>query len=616
MAFEITVLVINNIHGDTLIYGSAIGVQPGVVPSKQTFCPYAFHQRDQRQVQAFDLSQGYDYQNNITEWYHEPRAADYSNVTVLEDVIVNKSGSNLSSQEAIRQPSATYEDGHWTFPYFDCGGGDIWMTTYSSPILALDSSGDITFQGVATIDIELTNLDINQCEIDDTETAQALDVFRGTHNCQPTTQCKSLSQGFRAGSYLCECQDGYYFPNTSATLRAFSGADIEAYFEATNSTSGASQFQCLQCPRGCDTCEDATPCLYQISEAVQALVMFVISIMIIACLIVSVVTFCNRKNLVYVMYGEVDTLACKIQIWPFHLGMVLMYGALLIKTWRISVIFKAGGTTKRVHLPDKALLQRMIPLVVVTVAYLVCWEILDPPKAVTVKTSAELKFFVCEMHWWLYGAFGAEALMLLFGVYLCFTVRKAPAHFNESKFITWATYNAIILGSFILMLTQFVGMSGGPDIVFALLMAQQQVFVTIPMCLIFAPKFWALHKGSTNNDGGTYSNHAVTITGRVKPSLAPSSSRFSESVAVVMTKCSAVQCNPEDFFLTSGTQFESGTMGNTLAVPSTNGPPPSPLSLPSSLAKISSKVSPFHYPDSLPVPESNGFSRQSSSTDA
>lgn len=42
----------------------------------------------------------------------------------------------------------------------------------------------------------------------------------------------------------------------------------------------------------------------------------------------------------------------------------------------------------------------------------------------------------------------AEILFLLYGVYLCFTVRKAPANFNESKHITWAVYNAIVLGSF------------------------------------------------------------------------------------------------------------------------------------------------------------------------
>ena len=46
-----------------------------------------------------------------------------------------------------------------------------------------------------------------------------------------------------------------------------------------------------------------------------------------------------------------------------------------------------------------------------------------------------------------------ETMMLLFGVYLCFSVRKAPAAFNESKHITWSIYNAIILGSFLVIIS-------------------------------------------------------------------------------------------------------------------------------------------------------------------
>lgn len=38
----------------------------------------------------------------------------------------------------IGQPVADLTDGHWTYPYFDCGGGDIWMVTYSSPVFGLE----------------------------------------------------------------------------------------------------------------------------------------------------------------------------------------------------------------------------------------------------------------------------------------------------------------------------------------------------------------------------------------------------------------------------------------------------------------------------------------------
>ncbi|KAH9507194.1 hypothetical protein Btru_056592 [Bulinus truncatus] len=289
---------------------------------------------------------------------------------------------------------------------------------------------------------------------------------------------------------------------------------------------------------------------------------------------------------VFFMYGEATSLTCTLQIWPFHLGFVVMYGALLLKTWRISVIFKSGGATKRINLPDKSLLQRMIPLVVLVTGYLSAWTALDPPYAYTVRTSADLKFYTCSMTWWKYALFGAEALLLLVGVYLCFTVRKAPAHFNESKFITWATYNAIILGSFILMLTQFVGLSGGPDVVYILLMAQQQVFVTITMALIFSPKFWALYKGN-NEESTVYVNNLVTITGRVKQSVPPTSSRLSESFALT-TASASVQCNPEDFYLISGyEEDDNSAMTRT--------------------TKFSSKVVPLKI-RSVQVAESNGNS--------
>lgn len=29
--------------------------------------------------------------------------------------------------------SVSYDDGHWSVPYFDCGGGYIWMMTYTVP---------------------------------------------------------------------------------------------------------------------------------------------------------------------------------------------------------------------------------------------------------------------------------------------------------------------------------------------------------------------------------------------------------------------------------------------------------------------------------------------------
>ena len=43
----------------------------------------------------------------------------------------------------LQQPRARQQDGHWTAPYYDCGGGDIWMVTYSAPIFGWDDTNNV-----------------------------------------------------------------------------------------------------------------------------------------------------------------------------------------------------------------------------------------------------------------------------------------------------------------------------------------------------------------------------------------------------------------------------------------------------------------------------------------
>ena len=53
---------------------------------------------------------------------------------------------------------------------------------------------DVSFdRGIGTIDIELTNIDINQCDLDGSDedtgaSTGSVDVFRGTHHCLPSTK--------------------------------------------------------------------------------------------------------------------------------------------------------------------------------------------------------------------------------------------------------------------------------------------------------------------------------------------------------------------------------------------------------------------------------------------
>jgi hypothetical protein len=36
--------------------------------------------------------------------------------------------------------NVTYDDGKWSKPYFDCGGGNIWMMTYTVPFFGYNGT--------------------------------------------------------------------------------------------------------------------------------------------------------------------------------------------------------------------------------------------------------------------------------------------------------------------------------------------------------------------------------------------------------------------------------------------------------------------------------------------
>ena len=57
--------------------------------------------------------------------------ADASNLTGLSLYRYN----DTAHKDEITDTSilVEYEDGHWSKPYFDCRGGDIWMMTYTVP---------------------------------------------------------------------------------------------------------------------------------------------------------------------------------------------------------------------------------------------------------------------------------------------------------------------------------------------------------------------------------------------------------------------------------------------------------------------------------------------------
>ena len=115
-AFEI---LRSNVASNPLIFGAALAFEPDEFPGRRLFGPYVYRQgKDLAEIVTTELD--YDYTRPEWDWWQLPRKA-------LKGV--------------------------WTEPYFDEGGGNIYMTTFSAPFFR-----DGRFTGVATIDIPLEPL--------------------------------------------------------------------------------------------------------------------------------------------------------------------------------------------------------------------------------------------------------------------------------------------------------------------------------------------------------------------------------------------------------------------------------------------------------------------------
>ncbi|WP_192813357.1 response regulator [Gallaecimonas xiamenensis] len=110
-------LVRQNVDAHPLVFGSAIAFLPEFQPPGENKAPYAY--RSGNKVLLTDLAQAYDFTLG-SQWFIEP--------------------------VRLHQP-------RWSAPYFDDGGGNVWMITYSVPVFREES-----VLGVLTIDVAIDQL--------------------------------------------------------------------------------------------------------------------------------------------------------------------------------------------------------------------------------------------------------------------------------------------------------------------------------------------------------------------------------------------------------------------------------------------------------------------------
>ncbi|XP_053686879.1 uncharacterized protein LOC128736421 [Sabethes cyaneus] len=503
---------------------------------KGLFCPFAYRlpPPDQGASLAKDLAAEYHYLGNTSEWFFLARKNAEKVIARDEQYIKSfHIYSNNSLRQADEILSVKYEDGRWSKPYYDCGGGNIWMLTYTVPFFGFEN-GTYFFKGTSGIDIDLRRVDIDQCPQKNSPAGaqQPLNIFAGTDKCkQRTTECTPIpGLGFRRGSYRCICRKGFYFPDTNLEQKWFNGTTLEEEYEKLmlnefSSYSDPTSYECLPCAEGCDSCLDASPCVAALNWTMRT------GILVLACTVIGLLppaalftfryqqvkvvraaspallrvialgAFCIYCTSI-VMYPPPSLYTCTARVWLREIGFSLTYGALMLKTWRISVIFRVRSA-KAVKITDAYLLKRLGVLCGFVGIALLVRTLVAPPVVIVGRTADHLKAFLCKTDWWDHTFTSMEVLFLAWGVRLCIMVRKAPSEFNESRFISMAIYNEFLLTCFLNVSMLFLQSPANPDLLYIIFFCHTQLTVTLLLGLIFGSKVYLVFRGGGKHQDDT-----------------------------------------------------------------------------------------------------------------
>ncbi|XP_037327743.2 probable G-protein coupled receptor 179 isoform X2 [Pungitius pungitius] len=411
--------------------------------------------------------------------------------------------------------------------YFHISYKIIFWASYSFEVLRGPEGTQLTFdllrlheaqidsgqQGVIRVDVNIQDIDLDQCATGD-------GWFADTHQCNRTTmECvPSPGQGFQLGQYCCRCKEGYYDPETSPP-----DSDGGAANRSDGGTCYPNMPICLPCWPGCGSCQDGAPCRVQEAWLLRAGVLAVQGVFMLLIFVSMLVAYRHRRSRrirasgllllemilfgslllyfpVFIMYFKPSTFRCILLRWVRMLGFSIVYGTVTLKMYRVLKVF-LSRTAQRVPYMSGLHLLRILGVMLMTVSWFLCaWTVgvlqnrdRNIPVFVGTSTWDGQGFNLCHVDRWDYMMAVAELLFLCWGSSLWSAVRPVPSAFHEPRYMGIAIHNELLLSS-LFHLFRFTFPSLHPDWMLLLSFTHTHVTITMTLALLFVPKFLYVSK--------------------------------------------------------------------------------------------------------------------------
>ncbi|XP_067137060.1 gamma-aminobutyric acid type B receptor subunit 2-like isoform X3 [Centruroides vittatus] len=210
---------------------------------------------------------------------------------------------------------------------------------------------------------------------------------------------------------------------------------------------------------------------------------------------------------------------CTARAWVLMSGFTLAFGSMFSKTWRVHAIFTNIKLNKKM-IKDYKLFMVVGVLVIIDIAILVTWQIVDPFYRDTSTGEPELssenddvqiipvmEFCQSErMSIFLGSIYAYKGLLMAFGCFLAWETRHVsiPA-LNDSKYIGMSVYNVVIMcvmGAAVSYLLR-----EHQDAAFVIISSFIIFCSTATLCLVFVPKLFELWR----NPHGAHTRVRATL---------------------------------------------------------------------------------------------------------
>lgn len=217
--------------------------------------------------------------------------------------------------------------------------------------------------------------------------------------------------------------------------------------------------------------------------------------------------------------GRPNRALCVLRIWPYYIGMSLVFSPVITKTWRVWMVFRGANQLKKMVITNRRLGIYTSILVIPTVLLSIFRTILDntsdtraffPPLSwgvassetgVTEEYGQQRVDVICAIPSpiWSYIQLGYLGVQMLTALFLAWKTRNVPTGFNETKYVFISVYATSIIGT-IGLITSNILLITNPNLSSAILVYSLLAFCATTWGLLFIPKLYiALVRPERNN---------------------------------------------------------------------------------------------------------------------